>query len=137
MIKNYGEFVNENYKRINEEGEYLKITYKGGGLQVSLQPGLDEIDIENIIEQVKKNNGYFAFYELFEDISANSSLLYFDDASDIGQMSDKPVIVYDADLGNDGWELTDYSKLFVYDNIRKSPTEKLLDDGYINFKYVN
>ena len=129
--------INENVKRINEEGRYIKVEYERGGLKVTLQPDLDEDDLEDIQDSVKKENGNIAFYELFEDIAGNSPLRYFDMASDIGQMSEAPVIGYELELSDDGsWYPSDDSELFVYDDTRQSVTDALLEKGEVIFSGV-
>jgi hypothetical protein len=80
------------------------------------------------------------FYDLFEDIQANSEMMYFDDMSDVGLgMSSSPCITdgYWYSDDNLGYlePVDDTARIFWYPNYSiKDFTEELVENGYVVFE---
>jgi len=130
-IKSYNSFLNENffsYISIYQSFRYLDFEIlENGNLKIFLNDGGKEEAEDGISE----NN----FYDYFDDIQGNSEFRYFNDASDLGMMSEAPAIIYGFNFNDDGdYILTKDSIIWVYDNYAiKDFTKELVEQGYVIF----
>lgn len=114
------------------DGKFLSLDrLKNGDLKISTTTeGKSEIKDSGINE--------FSFSDYFDDIRANSSLLYFDDISEIGFATQAPGITVGYYYDEDG-EFTDdgnekYSEVFYYNEYAyKNFTEELENYGQVVF----
>jgi len=114
-------------------GNYLNLERTiNGDLKISLtDEGREKVEEDGISEET--------FFDYFEDITSNSSLLYITDISEIGAMMNAPAIVIGYYCDDDGNYVDinneDYSEIFYYTNyIIRDFTEDLKTDEYVIFK---
>lgn len=131
-IKSYYSFLNEkilDYIDIYQSFRYLDFEIlENGNLKITLNDeGKEEVDDNGISE----NN----FYDYFDDIQGNSEFRYYNDASDLGMMSEAPIITYGFNFNDYGdYILTKDSIIWIYDNyVIKDFTKELVDNGYVIF----
>lgn len=81
----------------------------------------------------------FDFYDMFDDIRANSDYTYVSDLSEVGLgMSNAPCILYGYSIDDDAnYAPFDDSEIYIYsDYIYKDFTKELLEDGYVIFQTI-
>jgi hypothetical protein len=116
---------------LNKKGQYLVLEETpNGNLKISItEDGIKAWEDSNARDADE------AFSELFEDIQCNSELLYFDDCSILGNLSNAPAItdgVNQNDSGN--WEWSKDAIMWYYDNYMiTSFMAKLLEEKEVIF----
>ncbi len=138
MITKFDKFtVNETMISLDDSelrsGEYLTLErLKNGDLKISLtEDGKVKVEDDGIEDT--------EFWDYFEDITANSGLLFFGSVSELEFMTDAPGITigyyYDdngdyTDEGNEDW-----SEVFYYpDYVIRDFTDDLKNKGYVIFQ---
>lgn len=136
-VKLFEDFHNLNEGvNIKEQNSYIKIKTVGKNLEISLASKR----VIGEIQEMFDDQGDDCFYEIFEDIRANSELVYFSNLSDAGLgMSEANGIAYAYDMNDEGeYEETSESKLWYYGNYAvKSFVEELIENGKVIFTLAN
>ena len=115
--------------------DWMKYTYLD--LEILENGDMKIILNENGKEETEDGLDEDMNYDLFDDIRANSELLYFSDMSDTGfGMSSAPCITDGYYVGDDG-DLEEGNKAIVYwypNYLVKSFTDELVENGYVIFQ---
>jgi hypothetical protein len=141
-LKNFADFVNEEFGEIDREhenhdskdhGRYLDLEKVSNGLWIHLNDdGKKENEEEDNLSQER-------FWDYFEDIEVNSDWNYVDDLGEAGfGLTNAPGFTYGYHPDEESGKLTDdgdeSSEVYYYDNYMITDfTDKLKEDGKVFF----